>query len=76
MKNELLEQSKTRFKRTTKWNKYRSEISNQTKNNSLSYLIDPTFINVNRQYLYCHSFENETDITSFEKYYVPKIEIK
>ena len=30
--NKLLEQSKTGFKRTIKWNKYRSEISNLTKN--------------------------------------------
>ena len=33
--NKLLEQLKTGFKRTIKWNKYRSEITNQTKNNSL-----------------------------------------
>ena len=29
--NKPLEQLKTRFKRTIKWNKYRSEMSNQTK---------------------------------------------
>ena len=46
--NKLLEQLKTGFKRTIKWNKYRSEMSNQTKNNNLNYLIDPTFTNVNR----------------------------
>ena len=40
--NKLLEQLKTGFKRTIKWNKYRSEMSNQTKNNNLNYLIDPT----------------------------------
>ena len=32
---ELLEQSKTGFKSTIKWNKYRSEMINQTQNNSL-----------------------------------------
>ena len=53
--NKLLEQLKTGFKRTTKWNKYRSEMSNQTKNNHLNYLIDPTFTNVNR--LFVLSFE-------------------
>ena len=42
--NKLLEQLKTGFKRTIKWNKYRSELSNQTKNNNLNYLIDPTLI--------------------------------
>ena len=72
--NKLLEQLKTGFKRTTVWNKYRSEMSNQTKNNNLNYLIDPTFINVNR--LFALSYENETDRTSFEEYYVPKVEIK
>ena len=44
--NKLLEQIKTGFKRTIKWNKHRSEMSNQTKNSNLSYLIDPTFPNV------------------------------
>ena len=44
----LLEQLRTRFKRTIKWNKYRSEITNQTENNSLNYLIDPAFTKVNR----------------------------
>ena len=47
---------------------------NQTKNNILNYLTDPTFTNVNR--LFVLSYENETDRTSFPKYYVPKIEIK
>ena len=69
--HKLLEQLKTGFKRTIKWNKYRSEMSNQTKNNNLNYLIDPTFTNVN--ILFVLSFENETDRTSFSKYYVSKL---
>ena len=72
--NKLLEQLKTGFKRTIKWNKYRSEMTNQTKTNHLNYLIDPTFTKVNR--LFVLSFENEEDRTSFSKYYVPKVEIK
>ena len=44
----LLEQLKTGFKRTIKWNKYRSQMSIQPQNNNLNYLIDPTFTNVNR----------------------------
>ena len=72
--NKLLEQLKTGSKRTIKWNKYRSEMSNQTKNNNLNYLIDPTFTSVNR--LFVLSFENENDRTSFSKYYVRKVEIK
>ena len=49
-------------------------MSNQTKNNNLNYLIDPTFINVN--ILFVLTFENEDNKTSFSKYYVPKVEIK
>ena len=64
--NKLLEQLKLGFKKTIKWNKYRSEMSNQTKNNNLNYLIDSTFTNVNTLYTK----------TSFSKYYVPKVEIK
>ena len=50
--NTIWEQLKTGFKRTIKWNKYRSEISNQTKNNNLNYLVDPAFANVNRLFFY------------------------
>ena len=49
-------------------------MSNQSINNKLNYLIDPTFTKVNR--LSVLSFENEEDRTSFLKYYVPKIKIK
>ena len=72
--NRLLEQLKTGFKGTIKWNKYRSENSNQTKNNNLNYLIDLTFTNVNR--LFVLTFKNEDDRTSFSKYYLTKVEIK
>ena len=70
----LLEQLRTGFKRTIKWNKYRSEMTNQTKNNNLNYLIDPTFTKVNR--LFVLSFENENNRTSFSKYYAPNVQIK
>ena len=70
----LLEQLKTGFKRTIQWNKYRSEMTNQTKNNNLNYLIDPTFTKVNR--LFVLSSENENDRTSFSKYYVPNVQMK
>ena len=72
--NNFLAQLKSGFKRTIKWNKYRSEMTNQTKTNNLNYLIDPTFNKVNR--LFVLSFENEEDRTSFSKYYTPKVEIK
>ena len=43
--NKLLEQWKTGFKRTIKWNKHRSEMTTQNKTNNLSYLTDATLNN-------------------------------
>ena len=63
--SKLLEQLKSGFRRTIKWNKYMSQMSNQNKNNNLNYLIDPTFSSVNR--LFALSFENEDDRTSYYK---------
>ena len=72
--NKLLEHLKSGFRRSIKWNKYMSQMSNQNKNNNLNYLIDPTFSNINR--LFVLSFENEDDRTSYYKYYMPSVEIK
>ena len=72
--NKLLEQLKTGFKRTIKWNKYGSKMSNQTKKNNSDLLIDPTFTSVNR--LFVLTFENEDDRTSFSKYYLTEVEMK
>ena len=55
----FLENIKQGFKRTVSWNKYRSEITTQTKNNNLDYLIDQTFRNINR--LFVLSFKNGND---------------
>ena len=44
----LSEQLKSGFKRTIKWNKYRSQMTIKPQNNNLNYLIDPTFANFNR----------------------------
>ena len=70
----LLDQLRTGSKRTIKWNKHRSEMTNQTKSNNLNYLIDPTFTKVNRFFVL--SFENENNKTSFLKYYIPNVQIK
>ena len=70
----VLEQLKSGFKRTIKWNKCRSEMTNQTKTNHLKHLMDLTFVKVNRLFLVL--FENEKDRTSFSKYYVTKVKIK
>ena len=51
----LLEQLKSRFKRTVKWNKYRSQMTVQNNNKNLNYLIDVTFTKVKR--LFVLSFE-------------------
>ena len=72
--NRLLGQLKTEFKRTIKWNEYRSEMSNQAANNNLNYLIKPTFINANTSFV--ASFKNDNDRNSFSNYYVPKVEVK
>ena len=74
-----LEQLKTGFKITMKWNKYRSL---QPQNNNLNYLIDPTFTNINR--LFVLSFQRiagENNTTkdyrdSFSHYYVKNARIK
>ena len=72
----FIENIKQGFKRTVSWNKYRSEITAQTKNN-LDYLIDPTFRNING--LFVLSFKNGNDDfirDSFDEYYMPLVEIK
>ena len=73
----FLENIKQGFKRTISWNKYRSEITTQPKNNNLDYLIDPTFRNINR--LFVLLFKNGNDDPtrdSFDKHYMPLEEIK
>ena len=72
----LLEQLKTGFKRTIKWNKYRSQMTIQPQNNNLSYLIDPTFTNVNRLFVLSFSKNILGDKrNSFSHCYVPKVKI-
>ena len=75
--NKILENIKQGFKRTNSWNKYRCEITTQPKSNNSDYLIDPTFININR--LIVVSFKNGNDDPtrdSFEIYYMPLVKIK
>ena len=71
----FLENMNQGFKRTISWNKYRSEITTQLKNNNLDYLIDPTFRNINR--LLVLSFrkgKNDPTTNYFVKYYMPLVE--
>ena len=48
----LYEQLKLEFKRTMKWNQYRSQMIIQPQNNHLNYLIDRTFTNVNKLFVF------------------------
>ena len=72
--NKLLEQLKTGFTRTIKWQKYTSEMPNPTEISNLNYLIDPTFSKVN--IFFVLSFKNDQDRTSFTKFYTLKVEMK
>ena len=55
----FLENIKQGFKRTTSWNKYRSEIITRPKNNNLDYLIDPKYnININRLFFPSFKYGN------------------
>ena len=80
----LLEQLKTGFKRTIKWNKYRSQITVQPQNNNLNYLTDPTFANVNvnnvQFFLQFQRIAGKNNTTkdyrdSFSHYYAPNARI-
>ena len=56
------------FNRTVSWNKYKSEITTQPKND-LEYMTDLKFRNING--LFVFSLESY-----FDKYYMPLVEIK
>ena len=77
----LLEKLKSGFKRATKWNKYRSQMSMQSNNNNLNYLVDPTFTKFNRLFVLLFERIEESNVKkdsrdSFSRYYVPNVEIK
>ena len=73
----LLEQLKSGFKRTVKWNKYRSHMTVKSNSNNLNYLIDPTFTKVNRLFVLSFARDTERDHrNSCLHYYVPNVKIK
>ena len=73
----FLEQLKSVFKRTIKWNKYRSQMTVQSQNNNLNYLIDPTFTNNNRLFVLSFTRTNAADDRdSFSGYYISNVKIK
>ena len=71
--NQLYRDLKTRISIDLKWSKFRSQMINQTTTNNLNFLINPTFNNVNR--LFVWAFPNEED-RYFCKYYTPTVEIQ
>ena len=76
--NKLSSQLKSGFKRVIAWNKYLSQVSDQSINNNLNFLIDPTFTNVSR--LFVLSFKNDAanrdNRASNSTYYLPKVQMK
>ena len=77
----LLEKLNLGFKKTIKWNKYRSQMTIQNNNSNLNYLIDPTLTNVNRLFVLSFKRIEENNVKkdyrdSFSHYYVPKVQIK
>ena len=62
----FLENIKQGFKRTIYQNKYRSEITTQTKINNLDYMIDPKFKSINR--LFVISFKNSNNNLSKDSF--------
>ena len=70
----LLTNLKSGFTRKIEWNKYRSQMSTEAINNSLSILIDPTFTNVNR--LFVLAYQTADERQSFSQFYLPRVMIK
>ena len=72
----FLQNIKQGFKRTISWNKCRSELATQPKNNNLNYLIGPTFRNINKLFvLSLKNGSNYSTTDSFDKYYMPLVEM-
>ena len=77
----LLEPLKSGYKRTVKWNKYKSQMSVQSNNNYLNYLNDSIFTKVNRLFVLSLERIEENNVKkyhrdSFSHYYVPNVEMK
>ena len=70
----LLPQLKSGFKRTIRWNKYLSKPELLAQNTNLNHLIESSFQVVNRLFLL--AFENDAQITSNKRCYIPNVEIK
>ena len=73
----LLKQLISGFKRTVKWNTYRSQMTIQSRNNNLNYLIDQTFTKVKRLFVLSFARTATGDHRdSFSHYYVLNVRTK
>ena len=70
----LLQQWKTGFKKTIKWNRYQSKPTLQTRNRYLNYLSHQSFKGANA--LFVLSFENDTYRRSYKRYFLSTVERK
>ena len=70
----LLQQLKSDLKIVINWNKYLSKPELLAQNRSLNHLVEPIFQRINR--LFVLVFENDTQRTSANDYYLPNLEIK
>ena len=73
----LLPQLKSGFKRKISWNKYLAKSESLARNGNLNYLIEPSFLGVNRLFVLAFEHDNNNDRRiSSKRYYIPKVEIK
>ena len=70
----FLQQLKSGFKKVINWNKYLSKPELLAQNPNLNHLIEPSFQGVNR--LFVLKFDNDDNRTSYNRYYLPAVEIK
>ena len=72
----FLENIKQKIQREISWSKYRCEITTKPKSN-LDYMIDSTFRNINRLFLFSFKNANVTPRrNSLDEHYMPLVEIK
>ena len=70
----MLEELKSGCTRIIRWNKYLLKPEILTKNPNLNHLVQPSLQGVNR--LFVLAFENDTQRTNAEDYYLPNVELK
>ena len=70
----LLTNLKSGFKREIIWNKYRSQMTMEAKNNNLNILVDSTFTNVNR--LFVLAVVTADNRQSFSQFYLRKVMVE